>query len=217
MPKFFLIDTTRCIACRGCQIACKAWNKLPAGKTRQTGTYENPPDLDAHTYRIVRFREYPDEKNSVKWYFFPEACRHCIDPPCKEVADEYVKDAVIVDKNGAVIFTEKTKLLGKNAEDVIAECPYNIPRLDIETGRLTKCHMCHTRIRQGLEPACVKACSTGALVFGNEMQIKSLSEKRLDQARKKFGNKAQLINPDEVRAIYLIVDEPEKYYEFATY
>lgn len=68
--KFFFVDTTRCTACRGCQLACKQWNKLPADKTKQYGTYQNPPDLNGNTYRLVRFEEHPAKVNSMAWYFF---------------------------------------------------------------------------------------------------------------------------------------------------
>ncbi|MBF0497579.1 MAG: formate dehydrogenase [Deltaproteobacteria bacterium] len=215
--KSFLIDTTKCTACRGCQIACKEWNKLPAGETKQTGTFQNPPDLSASTYRLVRFQEYPSEKNYMVWYFFTEACRHCMSPPCKTEADKYVKDCITVDKNGGVQFNEKTKELGANAEKVKAGCPYNIPRLNEATKALVKCHMCYMRVDAGLLPACVKSCPTGALNFGERNDILKLAQTRLAEAKKKFGDKAELINPDEVRAIFLVADTPAKYCEFATY
>ena len=214
--KYFLIDTTRCTACRGCQVACKAWNKLPGVETRQWGSPQNPPDLDAHTYRLVRFREHKG-KGKVVRYFFSDACRHCLNPPCKEVADKYVKGAIIKDPTGAIVYTDKTKELGENAKKVIQECPYNIPRLDPETKTLTKCHMCYMRIRKGLEPACSKACPTGALNFGDERFILKLAAERLEKAKSKFGDDASLIHPDEVRAIYLVAADPAMYHEYAAY
>lgn len=214
--KYFLIDTTRCTACRGCQVACKEWNKLLGVETRQWGSPQNPPDLDSQTYRLVRFREYTRKGKTVR-YFFSDACRHCLVPPCKDEADRYVKGAIIVDKTGAVVYTEKTKELGENAKEVIAACPYNIPRLEPETGMLTKCHMCHTRVDAGLEPLCAKTCPTGAINFGNETAMRKLARDRLAAAEKKFGDEAQLIYPDEVRAIYLVAADPDKYHEYATY
>jgi len=214
--KYFLIDTTRCTACRGCQVACKAWNKLPGVETRQWGSPQNPPDLNAYTYRLVRFREDAGKGRVVR-YFFSDACRHCLDPSCKEAADIYVKGAVIKDTTGAVVFTDKTKRLGENANKVIEACPYYIPRLDNETKMLTKCHMCYMRINAGLEPACAKACPTGALNFGNERFILKLAEERLEKAKSKFGDEAELIGSDEVRAIYLVSTDPVMYHEYATY
>ena len=94
--KFFFIDTTRCTACRGCQTACKQYKKHGVTKTKQYGTYQNPPDLDGNTFRLVRFSEHPAKVNSMAWYFFTEACRHCLKPACKKKADQILKDAIIV-------------------------------------------------------------------------------------------------------------------------
>jgi formate dehydrogenase iron-sulfur subunit len=214
--KYFLVDTTRCTACRGCQIACKEWNKLPASMTSQWGSPQNPPDLDANTYRLVRFREFRSKKRAVR-YFFTDACRHCLEPACKEEADKYVKGAIIVELSGAVLYTEKTKELREHAQKVIESCPYHIPRLNAETGYLVKCDMCFQRIQEGLEPICAKTCPSGALNFGNEQSMLRLARERLAEAKKRFGDEARLINPDEVRVIYLIAADPEKYHEFAVY
>ena len=211
---YFFVDTTRCIACRGCQVACKEWHKLSALPTRQWGSPQNPPDLNANTYRLVRFREYERGEKTVR-YFFSDACRHCLEPPCKDEADKYVKDAIVIDRTGAVVYTSKTKELGENAEKVIEACPYNIPRLDRDTGMLTKCDMCYTRIKEGLEPICVKSCPAGGLSFGSEQAMKKLARERLDIARRKFGGDALLLSPDEVRSVYLVTADPEDYYEFA--
>ena len=212
----FLIDTTRCTACRGCQVACKQWHKLPGVATRQWGSPQNPPDLGADTYRLVRFREYKRKAKAVR-YFFSDACRHCLEPPCREEAETFVKGAIVVDRTGAVLFTKKTGELGENAQKVIDACPYNIPRLDQKTGVLVKCDMCFDRIDAGLEPICAKTCPTGAITFGDRESVMKLADIRLNKARSRFGDQAMLINPDEVRAIYLVTADPEEYYEYATY
>ena len=111
--KFFFIDTTRCIACRGCQIACKQYEKHSVSKTKQSGTYQNPQDLDENTFRLVRFSEHPSKVNSMAWYFFAEACRHCLTPPCKKKVDQIKKDAIIVNDFGAVLYTDKMQGLEK--------------------------------------------------------------------------------------------------------
>ncbi|RPH87244.1 MAG: formate dehydrogenase, partial [Desulfobacteraceae bacterium] len=79
MPKAILIDTTRCTACRGCQVSCKEWKNLPPVATKQRGTHQNPPDLTHANYKLVRFSEHL-EGDLVKWYFFPDQCRHCLEP-----------------------------------------------------------------------------------------------------------------------------------------
>ncbi len=213
--KYFLVDTTRCIACRGCQVGCKEWHKLPGVETRQWGSPQNPPDLNGHTYRIVRFREYPKKRGAIR-YYFSDACRHCLEPPCREEAERYVRGAIVVDPTGAVVYGEKTRELGENAGKVIEACPYNIPRLD-GTGRLVKCDMCYTRISQGDDPICVKTCPTGAIRFGNRFSIMKLAGERMAVARRKFGEEVRLVRPEEVRVVYLVAADPEKYHEYATY
>ncbi len=216
MPgKYLLIDTTRCTACRGCQVACQEWNKLPATPTEQRGSHQNPPDFNGVTYRLVRFAEHPAPINSMVWYFFSDACRHCLDPSCKQEADMLVKDAIVIDKNGAVIFTPKTWRLVKHFKRIQYACPWNIPQYDRRTGRLTKCDMCHERVSAGLLPACVKACPTGALNFGDEAAIKGLARERLATAKQRFGQGARILDADDVRALYLVVAEPALYYHSA--
>ena len=209
--KFFLIDTTLCTACRGCQIACKQWNELPADPTKQYGSYQNPLDLNGNTYRLVRFSEYPSEKNSMVWYFFTDACRHCLAPSCKKKADQILKDAIVINDYGAVLFTEKTKELKKAFKVVKQACAWSIPTWSDDRDQLVKCHMCHDRVDAGLLPACVKACPTGALNFGEEADIKKLAEKRLGRAKKRFGAKAHIEDVNDVRSLFIIVDDFVKY------
>lgn len=218
MPKTILIDTTRCTACRGCQLACKEWNELPANKTRQTGSHQNPPDLNPYNYKIVRFNERMDKNGTVIWNFFPDQCRHCLTPICKDVADMAVPGAIIQDpKTGVVLFTEKTAELDPDdAQAVIDACPYNIPRLNTETKRLTKCTFCFERISAGMQPMCVKTCPTGAMVFGERDEILPLAEKRLALVKERFP-KAFLADAWDVSVIYLLSEEKEYYHEHAAF
>lgn len=218
MPKTILIDTTRCTACRGCQLACKEWNELPANKTKQTGSHQNPPDLNPYNYKIVRFNERMDKNGTVIWNFFPDQCRHCLTPICKDVADMAVPGAIIQDpKTGVVLFTEKTAELDPDdAQAVIDACPYNIPRLNTETKRLTKCTFCFERISAGMQPMCVKTCPTGAMVFGERDEILPLAEKRLALVKERFP-KAFLADAWDVSVIYLLSEEKEYYHEHAAF
>ena len=151
MSKSFFVDTTVCTACRGCQVACKQWKNLPAEKTINRGTNENPADLSFNTYKVVRMREEVVD-GKLKWLFFPEQCRHCVEPPCLCMADNPA--AIFKDEaTGAVIYTAKTKAL--KAKEIIESCPYNIPRKG-KDGTLAKCDMCFDRVQNGLLPACVK-------------------------------------------------------------
>ena len=198
----FFIDTSLCTACRGCQVACKNWNRNPASKTRQAGSYQNPPDLDFDTYKLVRMNEVLVD-GKLRWLFFAEQCRHCIDPPCKIIADEYVKDAIIQDpKTGAVWYDpEKTK--GLPGEEVREACPFNVPRMNPVTKALAKCTMCADRVSNGLVPACAKVCPTGAMNFGPLDEMIAMARSRLEAVRKEGFPKAELMDEDIVRVIYL--------------
>ncbi len=205
MSKSFLIDTTLCTACRGCQVACKQWHDLPAEKTINRGTYENPADLSFDTYKLVRMREEVINRK-LNWLFFPEQCRHCIEAPCLETAGDpgaIYRD----DKTGAIIFTANTKRL--NAAEIIESCPYNIPRKSPD-GTLAKCDMCIDRVENGLPPACVQTCPTGAMNFGDRSEMLTLAKKQLAVAKKKFP-KAMLIDADDVNVIYLVGYKPKLY------
>ncbi|MDZ7261009.1 MAG: 4Fe-4S dicluster domain-containing protein [candidate division KSB1 bacterium] len=205
--KSVLVDVSKCIGCRGCQVACKQWNQLPGEQTVNQGSFQNPPDLSAFTYTLVRFKEV-EENGQVKWNFFKDQCRHCVDPSCKYMADDIVKDAIIVDENGAVIYTEKTKELGEmNLKEA---CPYGIPRQDSITMQWVKCTFCHDRIANGLVPACVKTCPTGALTFGDRDQILDRANQRLKELKATHPN-AQLLDANEVRWIYLLHEAQDQF------
>ncbi len=218
MPKSFFIDTSRCTACRGCQIACKEWNELPANKTKQYGwgSHQNPQDLNPNNYKLVRFNEHLDDQGNVRWNFFPDQCRHCIQPPCKAVADYVVDDAIIQDpETGAVIFTEKSAQIGLDDRQAVREaCPYDIPRWASDSGPLSKCTMCNDRVKNGMLPACVKSCPTGTMNFGEREDMLKLAESRLAKLKQAYP-KAILADPEDVSVIYLLTDEPGNYHTHA--
>ena len=162
MAYAFFIDTTVCTGCRGCQVACKQWHDLPAEATQNRGSYENPPDLSFDTYKLVHMTEEMVD-GQLQWLFFPEQCRHCIEAPCLEAAGD--ASAIFKDEaTGAILYTAVTKALA--VDDIIQACPYNVPRKG-PSGALAKCDMCNDRIHNGLLPACVKTCPTGAMNFGD--------------------------------------------------
>ncbi|MBI5571836.1 MAG: 4Fe-4S dicluster domain-containing protein [Desulfomonile tiedjei] len=205
-----LVDTSKCTACRGCQIACKQWNQLPGTVTKNLGTYENPQDLSMDTYKIVRYAEHADGDGKLRWNFFSEQCRHCLSPGCMAASEkgEIVQD----EKTGAVLYTPKTSTL--NFKETLEGCPYNIPRQNPKTKVLTKCTMCFDRITHDMIPACVKSCPTGALTFGDRDKILGAMKTRVDELKKTFP-KAEAINPDDVRVIYIVTEAPEKYWKYA--
>ena len=216
MPgKSFFIDTTKCTGCRGCQAACKQWNQNPGTKTRQQGSYQNPPDLSFATFKLVRYSDAGDGKGDQKWYFFPDQCRHCLAPPCKMAADRKAQGSIILDsRTRAVIFNSEVKVSPEAFKEIRDICPFDIPRYDEKLGVIAKCTMCIDRVKTGLLPACVKACPTGAMQFGERDAIRKMAEERLDEVQSTY-RKASLINPEAVRVIFLVKDDPEKYHQFA--
>ncbi|MFH0825660.1 MAG: 4Fe-4S dicluster domain-containing protein [Pseudomonadota bacterium] len=205
-----LVDTSKCTACRGCQSACKQWNQLPATETKNWGSYQNPKDLSAETWKLVRFADGVNGNGKVYWHFFSDQCRHCLSPGCMAAAE---KEEIIQDeKTGAVLFTPKTKDLDFKA--TLDGCPFNIPRQDPKSKTLFKCTMCFDRLSNNQIPACVKSCPTGALVFGERDKITAMAKARA-QELKKTSPQAQALNVDDVRVIYVVKDDPKKYYQYA--
>lgn len=218
MSKAILIDTTRCTACRGCQVGCKQWHNLPANHTYQVGTHQNPPDLNPFNLKLVRFNEHEQKDGTVVWNFFPDQCRHCVTPICKDVADMAVPGAIIQQpETGIVLFTEKTALLSpEDVKAVTDACPYNIPRYNPQTRLLVKCDMCVDRVNAGLPPICVQTCPTGCMVFGNREEILDLAHRRLDYARQRHP-KAYLCDAEDVNVIFLLAEDKKYYYKYASF
>ncbi len=217
MSKTFFIDTTRCTACRGCQVACKEWQGFEGNQTKQVGwgSHQNPPDLNPKNYKVVRFSEQK-LKDRVAWNFFPDQCRHCVDPSCKYPADEYKKGMVVLDdETGAVIYTDTCRDMPKDVfQQMLDFCPYNIPRRDEKTGVINKCDMCVDRVKAGMVPMCVKTCITGAMNFGEREDMIDLAKKRLGIVKKEFSD-AQLVDEEAVRVIYLLAYKPDMYFKTA--
>ena len=212
--KSFFIDTTKCTACRGCQIACKQWNKNPGTKTFQTGSHQNPADLSFFTFKLVRFSEIETE-GDPKWYFFPDQCRHCMEPPCLSTAESSGSQVIAKDGNtGAVVFNPKIKVKPADFKSIRESCPYDIPRWDEKMGGMAKCTMCFDRVKEGMLPACVKACPTGTMNFGDRKDMLEKASKRLAEVKGTY-KEAMLANPEDVRTIYLLADDPKRYHKFA--
>lgn len=161
----FLVDTTRCIGCRSCQVACKEWNKLEADKTFQAGSYENPPDLTPNLYNRIKFVEKTNGDGDVRWLFMNERCVHCGDAGCMKVCP--APGALYRTKDGIVGFN-KEKCIG--CMYCVYACPFNVPRYG-EDKKVSKCHLCLDRIGAGMTPACAKACPTQTLQYGGRSTL----------------------------------------------
>jgi formate dehydrogenase iron-sulfur subunit len=116
--------------------------------------------------------------------------------------------------NGSVLFNTKVKVKAEDFKTIRESCPYDIPRYDERMGVMAKCTMCIDRIKEGLLPACVKSCPTGAMNFGDRKTMVEMATKRLEEVKNLY-KEAMLANADDVRAIYLLVDDPKKYHKFA--
>lgn len=185
-----LFDSSKCIGCRGCQAACKTWNQDKHEKTKNLGTYQNPPDLSGKTRTLVRFKEQEGGDTGIIWTFVKDSCRHCLEPPCKYGVDD--DKAIVVTDTGAVVYNERTA----KAEGLDGSCPYNIPRQEMPGHPYVKCTLCIDRITNGLQPACVTACPTGALNFGKRKDIIKLAKEREAEAKKRYPD-AHLVSDYE--------------------
>jgi formate dehydrogenase iron-sulfur subunit len=137
-----------------------------------------------------------------------------MEPPCADTIQGFIKDGVIRDEaTGAVVYTEKTKTVP--FDKVRSSCPYDIPRQNLKTKVMAKCTMCIDRIKNDRIPACVKSCPTSAMVFGDRSQILAMAEKRVTELKKSYP-KAMALNPEDVRVIFIVTDDPQKYWKHAS-
>lgn len=208
MAKAILVDTSQCIGCRGCQVACKQWHGLKAEPTVFAGSYENPVVLSAKTWRKVKFIETAAEDGSTRWRFLSDACKHCTDASCLAVCP-----------TGA-LFRRSWGAVDLNQDDCngcrycAAACPFGVITFNEETGRANKCLMCPDRVEAGLAPACVTTCPTGALTFGDRDQLMSRAQKRVAELKAKGGKDAQLYGESELsglHALYVLQEKPVVY------
>ena len=200
-----LIDTTKCTACRGCQVACKQWNEMPGLRTKQTGTYQNPPDLQWNTWTLIRFQEHVNEKKEFNWLFRKDGCMHCTDAACIKVCP-----------SGALHHTEfgtvamhRERCIG--CKECVSACPFDIPRYDRAADKVTKCDLCYDRLRADELPACVKSCITGALTIGPKDRMLKKAYARV----KELGGDANVYGDKFVGGTHVIyvLDEKPKVYE----
>jgi len=200
-----VIDTTKCIGCRSCQVACKNWNQLPATETAFSGSYENPSDLSPETWSRVKFNEHLNN-GEVNWYFSFYSCMHCMDPVCVKICPY---DAISKSSLGPVIVDKE---LCTGCGTCAAACPYQVPR--IGGGKMWKCTFCFERISNGMEPACAKACPTGTISFGKASEKIAEAEARVASLREKGYDNAQIYGQEELgglSVIYILADTPDKY------
>jgi formate dehydrogenase iron-sulfur subunit len=182
LGKGVLCDATKCIGCRACQVACKQWNDLQPVTTSNSGTYENPPQLNAYTFTKIHFTELEDQ-GQLKWIFNKLQCMHCEHPGCVEAC---IVGALKKLPEGPVIY-DQSKCIGCRYCQMA--CPFGIPNFewDKPVPWIRKCTFCADRQSTGLKPACVSVCSTGALKFGERADL-------IKEARDRISSKGQYVD-----------------------
>ena len=195
-----LIDLSRCTACRGCQVACKQWNELPAMRTKNVGSYQNPPDLQWNTWTLIRFQEHEDRAGKVQWLFRKDGCMHCTDAACVKVCPT---EALYHTEFGTVSLNAD-KCIGCKA--CIPACPFSVPKFNVATNKIAKCDLCYTRLQANQPPACVLSCPTGALQIGTKDDMVKKAYKRAQV----LGGDASVYGDKFVDGTHVIYVLPEK-------
>jgi formate dehydrogenase beta subunit len=207
-----LIDTTTCIGCKACEVACVEWNDLPFGETTFDNTYQTMPDTRWNYWNLIKFNEHKRADGTLMWLMRKDQCMHCADPGCLRACP--ADGAIVQYQNGIVDFQQENCI---GCQLCLSGCPFDIPRFNPTTKKVYKCSLCSDRVGQGLEPACIKSCPTGCLHFGTKAEMKELAEARAVQLRDVSGfQDAGVYDPDTVggtHVIYVLHDakNPEAY------
>jgi formate dehydrogenase iron-sulfur subunit len=205
-----LIDVTSCIGCKACQVACSEWNDLRAEVGSCVGVYDNPTDLSAEAWTVMRFTE-TEENGKLEWLIRKDGCMHCADPGCLKSCPS--PGAIIQYKNGIVDFNEENCI---GCGYCVTGCPFNVPRISKNDGKAYKCSLCSDRVAVGQEPACVKTCPTGAIQFGTKERMKEVAAERVTELQSRGFDKAGLYDPQGVGGTHVMyvlhhADKPELY------
>ncbi|MEU7914027.1 4Fe-4S dicluster domain-containing protein [Microbispora bryophytorum] len=203
----FFTDTTVCIGCKACEVACKEWNDVPDdGFVFRATSYDNTGALGASTWRHVAFVE-----QDGRWLMSSDVCKHCTNAACLDVCP-----------TGALFRTEFDTVVVQ--ADVcngcgycVPACPYGVIDRREDDGRAWKCTLCYDRLRGGMEPACAKACPTKSIQFGPLDELRERAQERVERLHAEGTTEARLYgaDPDDgvggTGAFFLLLDEPETY------
>jgi formate dehydrogenase iron-sulfur subunit len=226
----FFTDTTTCIGCKACEVACKQWNDLPADGSvfRKGGSYDHTGELSASTWRHVRFVEtlaplpaIPpvqdgdwDLREPGSWLFMSDVCKHCTNAGCLDACP-----------TGALIRTEfETVVLQPDVCNgcgyCVPSCPFGVIDRDHDDGRAAKCTLCYDRLEDGLEPACAKACPTDSIQFGPYEEMVDIAQRRVAALHERGLEGAYLYGASDppghelaggLGAFFLLTEAPERY------
>jgi formate dehydrogenase iron-sulfur subunit len=222
-PVGFFTDTSICIGCKACEVACKEWNQLEGNPPAFRDSFDNTGQLDDQNWRHVQFIEkIPDtgEKGFVPtptpiaggqaWLMMSNVCKHCQQASCLEVCPT---DAIIKTEFDTVLIQQD---VCNGCRDCISACPYGVIGFNEKTGTAQKCTMCYDRLQNGMQPACAKACPTESIQFGYLDDLQKTADARLATLQAGGYKAAQLYGRDAtvyggLNAFFLLMDKPETY------
>jgi formate dehydrogenase iron-sulfur subunit len=214
----FYTDTTVCIGCKACEVACKQWNQLPADGFEWSGnSYDNTGELSATSWRHVKFIEqFPEDGASdgldpSRWLMMSDVCKHCVAAPCQQACPT---GALIHNEFGNVYIQPD---ICNGCAYCIAACPFGVITRSTIDGHAHKCTLCYDRQRDGLVPACAKACPTQSIQFGPIDELRERARQRVEELHERgvpgaylYGDKSSA-GYSELHSFYLLVDRPSVY------
>jgi formate dehydrogenase iron-sulfur subunit len=211
----FFTDTSVCIGCKACEVACKEWNQLPGNEPSFGDGFDNTGSLGSENWRHVQLIDnVPDETMGTgqgkAWLMMSDVCKHCQHASCMEVCP-----------TGAIIRTEFDSVfiqpdVCNGCRNCIAACPYSVIGVDEQSNVAQKCTLCYDRLQGGMEPACAKACPTESIQFGPVDELREKARLRVDDLHTQGISEARLYGDDDsvyggLNAFFLLMNEPEKY------
>jgi len=207
-----LIDVSKCIGCKACQVACLEWNNLVEEVGYNVGVYDNPSDLTPNTWTLMRYSEYSNpESGNLEWLIRKDGCMHCEDPGCLKACP--APGAIVQYSNGIVDFVHENCI---GCGYCVKGCPFNIPRISKVDNKAYKCTLCVDRVAVGQGPACQKACPTQAIVFGTKEDMKKWADFRIKDLKARGFKNAGLYDPPGVSGTHVMyvlqhADKPQIY------
>ena len=216
----FFTDTSICIGCKACEVACKEWNQVPQdGQTWTGNSYDNTGTIGCNSWRHVAFVEQtrpvamhdPRGAGGLRWLMASDVCKHCSHAACLDVCPT---GALTRTEFGTVIVQDD---ICNGCGYCVPACPFGVLDRRAEDGRVWKCTLCYDRLRGDLEPACAKACPTKSIQFGEHSELVALARERVEQLHRRGEADARLYgaDPDDgvggFGAFFLLLDEPEAY------
>jgi formate dehydrogenase iron-sulfur subunit len=217
----FFTDTSVCIGCKACEVACKEWNLVPESPLRLTGaSFDNTMELGANNWRHVAFVEQPGAApdggqapagDAMRWLMSSDVCKHCSSAACLEVCPT---GALFRTEFGTVVVQED---ICNGCGYCVPACPFGVIGRREDDGRAFKCTLCYDRLKDGMEPACAKACPTDSIQFGPVEELRERAAARVRRLHDLEVEEARLYlaDPDDgiggAGAFFLLLDDPEVY------